>query len=47
MTKLSDLHAVVLTHAAQGERGSLLPLPPSLASNPARAIRALVTRGLA
>jgi hypothetical protein len=50
MQSLSDLHAVLLTHAAQRDGGSLLPLPENLASKPARtptAIKALVKRGFA
>jgi hypothetical protein len=51
MPSLSDLHAVLLTHAAQRDSGSLLPFPENLADNkPTRipiAIKALVKRGFA
>jgi hypothetical protein len=50
MPNLSDLHAVLLTHAAQRDSGSLLPFPENLAGKAARtttAIKALVKRGLA
>lgn len=50
MTKLSDLHAVLLSAGAQRDSGSLLPVPETLADKPARttpAIKALIKRGLA
>jgi hypothetical protein len=50
MPNLCDLHAVLLTHAAQRDAGSLLPFPENLAGKAARtttAIKALVKRGFA
>ena len=50
MTKLTDIHVILLSRAAARDRGDLLPLPEALArlGEPARkAIQQLLRRGLA